>query len=90
LISQVFSFIISFFVGFLFQKHITFQKKWGAIKKQWLRFFLFQVIGIALNMLIMRWLVEYFHLHYLIASVIAKIFVFARNFAMNYKYNFKE
>jgi putative flippase GtrA len=27
LISQVFSFIISFFVGFLFQKHITFQKK---------------------------------------------------------------
>lgn len=89
LISQLFSFLISFCVWFLFQKHVTFQKKWGALTKQGTLFLVFQVIGIGINMLIMRYLVEYMHIYYVVASVIAKIIVFARNFGMNYRYNFK-
>jgi len=89
LISQVFSFIISFIVWFLFQKHITFRKKGGQITKQSLLFLLFQLIWISFNILIMRYLVEFMWVYYLLASIVAKIIIFVRNFVMNNKYNFK-
>ncbi len=89
LLSQVFSFIISVFVGFLFQKHITFENKWWNIKKQSGLFLSFQVVGILINLWIMAILVEYGGIHYLIASIIAKGIVFWWNFYMNQKYNFK-
>lgn len=89
LISQVLAFIISVIVGFLFQKHITFQQKWGNVKIQWGLFISFQIVWIAMNIGIMALLVELGGVHYLIASIIAKWVIFLRNFYMNHRYNFK-
>lgn len=89
LYSQIIAFCISFVFGFLFQKYITFSNT----SKQFLRegglFFLFQIIGLGINLLILKASVEIVWLHYLIWSIIAKWVVFLRNFGMNNIFNFK-
>ncbi len=88
LTSQVFAFIISFTFGFYFQKYLTFRDYSGKQVKQAGIFLVFQLLGLGINLLILKGLVEHFGLHYLIWSVIAKWVVFVWNFVMNHYFNF--
>lgn len=87
--SQIIAFCISFAFAFRFQKKVTFANK----SKQFLRegglFFIFQIIGLGINLLILKISVEIIWLHYLIWSIVAKGVVFLWNFGMNSNFNFK-
>gem|GEM_PF-6571655 len=72
LTSQALAFLISFLFGFYFQKFLTFRDFSGAHGKQALIFLAFQVIGLGINLAILKGTVEYFGRHYLIGSVFAK------------------
>ena len=88
--SQVLSFCISLIFGFLFQKYITFQKNtWNSVK-QLLLFFLFQLVGLWINLLVLKIAVETFNVYYMIGALFAKGIVFCRNFLINNFFNFKE
>ncbi|MEI6426035.1 MAG: GtrA family protein [Candidatus Absconditabacteria bacterium] len=90
LLSQVFSFCISLLFGFAFQKYITFQKKTGSGSKQLLFFFVFQLVGLCINLIVLKISVELFAIHYMIAALLSKGIVFCRNFVMNNYFNFKD
>jgi dolichol-phosphate mannosyltransferase len=66
LFSQTLSFCISLVFGFLFQKYITFQSTTGNNIKQLFLFFLFQIVGLLINLLILKISVDIFHIHYMI------------------------
>jgi putative flippase GtrA len=90
MISQIIAFIISFVVGFWFQKYITFDDQSSKkIVSQGLLFLLFQWIGLVINLLVLYVAVEYWWIYYMIWSIIAKWIVFIWNFVMNYCFNFK-
>ncbi len=90
LLSQVFSFCISLLFGFAFQKYITFQKKTWSGSKQLLFFFVFQLVGLCINLIVLKISVELFAIHYMIAALLSKWIVFCRNFVMNNYFNFKD
>ena len=89
LISQWLSFTISFIVGFLFQKYITFQNTSNNHIKEWLLFLWFQLIWLGINLWILHLSVERWWLHYMIGALLSKWIVFIRNFLMNKNFNFK-
>ena len=90
LFSQILSFSISLVFGFLFQKYITFQTNtWNSVK-QLLLFFLFQLLGLWINLLVLKIAVETFNVYYMIGALLAKGIVFCRNFLMNNFFNFKD
>ena len=89
LYSQIIWFCISFIFAFLFQKYITFSNSTNQFLREGLLFFLFQIIGLWINLLILQASVEIIWLHYLLWSIIAKWVVFLRNFSMNNIFNFK-
>lgn len=89
LYSQILSFCISFIFAFLFQKYITFSNSSNQFLREGLLFFLFQIIGLWINLIILQASVEIVWLHYLLWSIIAKWVVFLRNFSMNNVFNFK-
>jgi putative flippase GtrA len=89
MIWAIWAFVVSFSFGFLFQKYITF---WNFEKKhisQWLLFFLFQMIWLGINLLLLFILVETFHFHYFHVAILNKFIVFIWNFVMNNTFNFK-
>lgn len=89
LLSSVFSFCIAFVYGFLFQKYITFKSRQGSFRKQVWLFFVFQIVWLGINALLLRVLVDHLHIYYLYAAIFNKGVIFGRNFLMNYFYNFK-
>lgn len=90
LTSQALAFLISFTFGFYFQKYLTFRDFSGRHWRQALVFLLFQVLGLGINLLILKGAVEYRGMHYLIGSVLAKGVVFIWNFVMNHYFNFSQ
>lgn len=88
LTSQALSFLISFTFGFYFQKYLTFRDFTGRHGVQALLFLFFQIIGLGINLVILKWAVEYLGIHYLIGSIIAKGVVFIWNYIMNHFFNF--
>ena len=90
LISSICSFCIAFVYGFSFQKYITFKHKEGNFKKQVWLFFLFQIIWLGINALLLRIFVDHLRVYYLYAATVNKWIIFVRNFLMNYFFNFKQ
>lgn len=88
--SSVYAFIISFIVGFFFQKYITFNDRSMNHMKQWGQFLFYQLIGQSINMILLWLLVSKLGVYYMFAAVFNKGVVFFWNFIMNYLFNFKE
>lgn len=87
--SAILSFCIAFFVWFFFQKYITFWCKKRKHLVQGFLFLIFQLIWLLVNLLLLWILVDKFHYNYMYVAVFNKIIIFAWNFFMNHKFNFK-
>ena len=70
------AFIVSFFVSFILQKFWTFGDTSLHIWKEQIGMYLMAALGnLALNTVSMFCLVEYAHLHYLLAQIITSAFI---------------
>ena len=88
LYSQVIAFVFSFTYAYFFQKFLTFRDHTQNHLLQGGKFLLFAVLGLWGNLLIMYILVDSFHFHYLLSSLISKWIIFFRNYSMNKWFNF--
>jgi len=90
IISAIFSFIISFFIWFLYQKYITFECKKKKYLTQWFLFLIFQLFWLLINLFLLWLLSDKFWFNYLYVAIVNKIIIFAWNFTMNHIFNFKD
>jgi len=85
----IFAFIISFMFWFLFQKYITFSNKDKKHLSQWLLFFLFQLVWLWVNILLLYIFVDKFWFYYIYVAIFNKFIIFIWNFFANNYLNFK-
>jgi putative flippase GtrA len=90
LLSAVFAFVFSFLFGFYFQKVITFKSKSKSKKHilEWTYFLIFQLIWLALNLILLWFLSGILWFDYILVAIFNKIVIFIWNFLMNYFFNF--
>lgn len=89
LISGTISYCIGIIVGYVGQKKLTFNDKNKKIVKQFLIFTAVSLIGLLINLIILKIFVEYFGIHYLISKIIAIGIGFIWNYSINKKITFK-
>lgn len=84
--SSLISYSMAFGVSFMLQKLWTFKiVSLGRIKKELILYLIVFVVGNILNTIMLFSLVEYMHLHYLIAQIISNGIIAIGNF-FAYKY----
>lgn len=88
LFAQILAFCVSVMFWFIFQKYITFSDSSFNVLWQWVSFIWLQCIWLGINVFILYFCVEYWGVHYLLWSIIAKSIVLIWNFVMNYRFTF--
>lgn len=88
IVSAILAFIISGISGFFFQKYIAFQDTNKKHARQLFLFLMFQWIGLLIDLLLLRLLVDKWWFYYLYVSIFNKWIVFIWNFIMNYLFTF--
>ena len=88
IVSAILAFIISVTSWFFFQKYITFQNTSKQHFKQLFWFFVFQWVGLLIDLFLLRLLVDKWWFYYLYVSIFNKWVIFIRNFAMNHFFTF--
>lgn len=89
LISAIIAFLFAFFVSFSLQKFWTFRDhSREGMHKQAGRFFVIVLLGLFINTSIIYVLVEFLHLHYLIAQFLSGIVIAFFNYMMYQKFIF--
>jgi putative flippase GtrA len=68
LISGTISYCVGIIIGYIGQKTLTFNDKNTKICKQFAIFTIVSLIGLLINLVILKIFVEYFGLHYLISK----------------------
>ncbi len=89
LISGTISYCVGIIIGYIGQKTLTFNDKSTKIFKQFAIFTIVSLIGLLINLVILKIFVEYFGLHYLISKIIAIGVGFIWNYSINKKITFK-
>ncbi|MEK7169916.1 MAG: GtrA family protein [Patescibacteria group bacterium] len=88
--SAIWAFIVSFFVSFLLQKFWTFQNtETDRMHVQMTVYFLVAVANLALNTLLMYLFVDYFHIWYVLAQVLASGLIACESFFISRHIVFK-
>lgn len=83
LISSMYAFVLSFGFSFLLQKFWTFQNgELSLASRQLLCHLLLATVNLLLNTLLMYVLVEYMHMWYMLAQVIASAFIAIETFIL--------
>ena len=90
LVSAIFAFLIAFGVSFTLQKFWTFQdhSREGVHAQAGIYFFV-AVINLALNTLFVYLFVEYIHLHYLLAQIVASLLIACESFFVYQRFIFR-
>lgn len=86
--SAVLAFLIALIVGFFFQKYITFKDASSRHFQQLFLFFIFQWIGLLIDLFLLWLLVTQCWYYYLYVSIFNKGIIFFRNFIMNHFFTF--
>lgn len=90
LLSACISFNIVLLCAFFVHKKYTFSCDRTDVGRQYLSFFLINIITFGVYSALLFWWVEYLWFHYLVTAVLAKIFVFLCNFTANKYITFKK
>jgi len=90
LISATLSFIIAASYNYTFQKVLTFKNKDQNCLKQFMSFVAIALIGLGLNIILLKIQVEWFGIWYILAKIIAAAIVLIWNFLANKFFTFKE
>lgn len=88
-IAVLISFLLAASSNHFFNRRFTFKSMNSQIKKEYLKFILVSSVGILINILIIYFLSQIFHIYYLISKIIATSLVLLWNFLMNYHWTFK-
>lgn len=80
LLSSILAYLVSIFISYIGNKYWTFKTSGTALHEEFIKFFVLNIIGLAINTAIMAYLVEIFHLHPLIAQILAMSVVIFYNF----------
>lgn len=89
LISATISYCIGIIIGYIGQKKITFRDKNKKIIKQFFTFTVVSLIGLLINLGVLKLFVEFFGIHYMISKIIAIGIGFIWNYSINKKITFK-
>jgi len=90
LVSATFSYCVGLILAYIGQKIFTFKDQNKKIAKQFSLFTIVSIIGLLINLLILKVFVEYFGIHYMISKVIAIGAGFIWNYSINKKFTFKK
>ena len=90
LISATISYCVGIFVGYVGQKTITFKDKDKRIAKQFGLFTFISLIGLLINLGVLKLCVDVLGIYYLIGKVIAIGVGFFWNYTANKKITFKK
>jgi putative flippase GtrA len=88
LISAIIGYLSGFLVNFTFQAFITFKTKKEFYLKRFLKFILFQIIGLIFYSLSLTFFTEIFKLYYLISLFLASGLTYILNFYLSKKFVF--
>jgi putative flippase GtrA len=83
------SFIVNFCVGFFLMKFVVFRESNIRGRIQLFRYFLFYLVCLFLNYLLLKLLVEYFHVYAIVAQVVTTIIVIIFSYVVQKHYTFK-
>jgi len=90
LVSGTFSFFFGTVVAYLGQKYFTFKDQNKKIARQFGLFAFISVIGLLINLLVLKICVDAFGLHYMIGKIFAIGIGFIWNYTANRKITFKK
>ena len=90
LLAATISFIAAVINNYLLNKIWTFQDKNRNFFKQFVQFLIVSLVGLGLNLLLLYLLVQYAHLWYILAKVLATGVVLIWNFIANKFWTFKK
>ncbi|HTE12245.1 MAG TPA: GtrA family protein, partial [Chitinophagaceae bacterium] len=87
--SLIFSFLITFPVGFLLNKYVVFIDSTIRGRVQLFRYFFVFVSNLFINYLLLKILVEYFHLNAILSQVISTVVVVTISYLLQRHFTFK-
>ena len=87
--SLIFSFLITFPVGFLLNKYVVFIDSTIRGRVQLFRYFFVFVSNLFINYLLLKILVEYFHLNAIFSQVISTVVVVTISYLLQRHFTFK-
>ncbi|MDE3247746.1 MAG: GtrA family protein [Bacteroidota bacterium] len=85
----IFSFLINFPVGFLLMKFVVFIDSNIRGRVQLFRYFFVFISNLFINYVLLRFLVEYLHLHAIIAQVLSTTVVIIISYLLQRHFTFK-
>jgi putative flippase GtrA len=89
LISNLVGLTVNIIFNFFYHSHITFGV-FDDTKRRFVKFVLFTLIIVALNIVIIFTLTEFFHIWYLFSAIIATFLIVIFNFVGNQFYIFRD
>jgi len=84
-----FSFVFNVFFGFLLMKFVVFSDSDIPVRKQFFRYFTVCLFNLALNYILLKILVEVFHIYPVIAQVFTVIVVVVTSYIAQRNFSFK-
>ena len=87
-ISAALGFTAAVVNNFVWNKYWTFQDKAPEIPKQFVSFFVINVVSLAMNLTVLYVLTEYFSMWYMAAQIIAILVALTNNYLGNKKFTF--
>jgi len=89
LLSNLIGLTVNIIFNFFYHSHITF-KVFDDTKRRFFKFLIFTLIIVALNILIIFILTEFFDIWYLFSAIIATLTIVIFNFVGNHFYIFRD
>jgi putative flippase GtrA len=83
------SFVVNFCVGFFLMKYVVFSESKIRGRIQLFRYFLFYIVCLILNYILLKLFVEYFHIYAIVAQVITTIIVIVFSYLVQKYYTFR-
>lgn len=83
------SFCVNFCVGFLLMKYVVFVDSDIAAGKQFIRYFMVCLFNLALNYILLKIFVEYFHIYPVIAQTFTVLVVVVTSYIAQRNFSFK-
>jgi putative flippase GtrA len=90
LLSSILAYLLSILISYIGNKYWTFKTSATALHVEFIKFFILNMIGLAINTALMAFLVEIFNVHPLVAQILAMAVVIFYNFFGSKHWVFRE
>ncbi|MFA5029388.1 MAG: GtrA family protein [Patescibacteria group bacterium] len=90
LLAAIFSFVVAVTWSFYLNRHWTFRHQEKDLSRQYIKFFIANLISIFINLSLFYVLVDYWHFYDLLAKFLAAMIVAFLNFSLNKFWTFRK